>query len=240
MELSGENDEPAAVTRLIRDGVVVATVKRKFRPGPTPASWLLVRQETDAPGFRDVIDVNRSGNGESAMPLLGLLAPTKRAPLYGDLDEPIACAPPDMSTPEDKCADYKEAWNWAAAAFLLATAEMDVACINPLVATPLGAFACAALTAHWMIALRDLNIAKDRYDACVAFYRANPPTQRFQPGPSVPCDPDPVFVPDVVGAPPSGNAGAGTSRPGPSTCAVYFEYDLATGEIYFYQILYCY
>lgn len=233
MEWSGKNDEPASMMRLVRNGITVYTITRKFQRGAT--GWELVRQETEASnGVRDVIDIKRSGGELSALAAapfasLSLMQSTSRTS-----DEAGSCGGDlaDINV-DDKCKPYKDAADEQYVRMSLALVAASAACLNPLVATPAGFIACGILTGNWAIEAKSFDRMYAQYLACVRFYEALKATKT-----SGPCD-DPGGFPDYVPDAPESSGGGGSIVADYTTCSVYIEYDMLTGEIYYMQVLAC-
>lgn len=241
LEASGDNDEPATMTRLIRNGQLVATIQRTFQRGTT--SWELLRQESTSADkqYRDVIEVKRKpANVTPAVSLLrGSLGGPNRSlgispngPRFdegcgGGIGEEYG----DPEYAEDKCASELSNYNWATLEAAALAVQMGGACLSTVVNGPGGVLLCLAANALLLKGLNDQDNAWAAYEACKRFYMSHSTA-------SGPCEPEAEF--DVGGFYASlGGGGTGNEEMNVSTCWIWFEYDRESGEILEYQVLYC-
>ena len=229
METRGYNDEPASETRLIENGEVTTTILQKWRRGRT--HWELVRQETtNATGsVQDVIDIVRRGgvydfdatHFRASVPSLSTFSP-----IGPSFDE--ECSGGDGYTGADPCATQAEALESAQGEALIAAAAV-LLCAPSEVIPLVGTYVCALAVLNFAKKLNDRDRAQTAYDKCRAYYA----TQKS-------CDPNIApFDESSIWEPGTGGSEADAELSGYTECKVYYEFDKATGDITYLQVLYC-
>ena len=237
LEASGDNDEPASVVRLIRNGHLVGTVRRTFQRDAM--SWELVRQEstTEDGRYRDVIEVKRKDGGVKSWPSLlrgtaGVrsslsLGVSPSTPLFDEVCGGGAGEQwGDPAYAEDKCAQEKSVYDWATLEAVAVAVEMGAACLTTVVAGPAGVLLCLAANAHLLKALNDEDNAANAYEVCKRFYMSH----------SGPCDDGTEFDASGYGEESGASPGETVLI---STCWIWFQYDMESGDILDSLVLYC-
>ena len=234
IESFGTGDAPPSVMRVSRDGVTTMTITQEWELWQR--QWNLVRRESMTPdsSVREVIDVKRTGRTGTALQSSadwsrtvgrgGALTPS--FDIYGDDDDCGRCGRELIAA--ESAAAKSIAKDFAA---VLACALAPAAVTIP---------ACVAALAVAVDAALDAVSAAMQLDLCTRTAPPCPPKKSPTGECSVRSAGGHGLTASLSCGSTGGSGGGGST--GPSyhiMCTYYYEYDMATGDILYSELLYC-